>query len=62
MSRLRGYLRIKRDWSSGERVVLSLAIPVRRLSGRRELMSDLGRVALHRGPGNMAVWMRCTNH
>ena len=46
----RGYLRIVRDWSSGDRVVLSLAMPVRRLSARPELVFDLGRVALQRGP------------
>ena len=46
----RGYLRIERDWSPGDRVVLSLAMPVRRLSARPELVFDLGRVALQRGP------------
>jgi DUF1680 family protein len=35
---------------SGDRVVLSLAMPVRRLSARPELVFDLGRVALQRGP------------
>jgi uncharacterized protein len=46
----RGYLRIERDWLPGDRVVLSLVMPVRRLSARPELVFDLGRVALQRGP------------
>ncbi len=46
----RGFLRIERDWSPGDRVALSLAMPVRRLSARPELVFDLGRIALQRGP------------
>jgi DUF1680 family protein len=46
----RGYLRIERDWSPGDRVSLSFAMPVRRLSARPELVLDAGRVALQRGP------------
>jgi len=46
----RGYLRMERDWAPGDRVSLSLAMPVRRLSARPELVFDLGRVALQRGP------------
>ena len=37
-------------WAPGDRVSLSLAMPVRRLSARPELAFDLGRVALQRGP------------
>jgi uncharacterized protein len=46
----RGYLRIERDWAAADRVTLSLAMPVRRLSARPDLTFDLGRVALQRGP------------
>jgi DUF1680 family protein len=46
----RGYVRIAREWTPGDRVSLSLAMPVRRLSARPELAFDLGRVALQRGP------------
>jgi DUF1680 family protein len=46
----RGYLRIDHDWASGDRVALWLSMPVRRLSARPELVFDLGRVALQRGP------------
>ncbi len=46
----RGYLRIERDWAPADRVSLSLAMPVRRLSARPDLAVDLGRVALQRGP------------
>jgi uncharacterized protein len=49
-TRDRGYLRIERDWAPGDRVALSLAMPVRRLSARPELVFDLGRIALQRGP------------
>ena len=46
----RGYIRLDRDWAPGDRVTLSLAMPVRQLSARPELTFDLGRVALQRGP------------
>jgi DUF1680 family protein len=46
----RGYLRIERDWADGDRLGLSLAMPVRHLSARPELVFDLGRVAIQRGP------------
>jgi uncharacterized protein len=46
----RGYLRLERDWSAGDDIRLSLAMPARWLSARPQLMADLGRVALQRGP------------
>ncbi len=46
----RGYLRIDRDWAPGDCVTLSLAMPPRTLSARPELVFDLGRVAVQRGP------------
>ena len=46
----RGYLRIERTWRSGDRVNLSLIMPPRRLSARPDLVQDLGRLAVQRGP------------
>jgi DUF1680 family protein len=46
----RGYIRIDREWAAGDRVMLSLAMPPRLLSARPELVFDLGRVAVQRGP------------
>jgi DUF1680 family protein len=46
----RGYIRIDREWAPGDRVTLSLAMPPRLLSARPELVFDLGRVAVQRGP------------
>src|SRR5262249_28894961 len=46
----RGYLRIERDWAPDDYVTLSLAMPIRRLSAKPELVSDLERVARERGP------------
>src|SRR5271165_2367767 len=46
----RGYIRIEHDWASGDRVTLALAMPPRLLSARPELVFDLGRVAVQRGP------------
>jgi DUF1680 family protein len=46
----RGYLRIERDWLAGDEARLSLAMPARWLSARPELVANLGRVALQRGP------------
>jgi DUF1680 family protein len=46
----RGYIRIHRNWTSGDCVELSLAMPPRFLSARPELAVDLGRVAVQRGP------------
>ena len=46
----RGYLRLSRMWSDGDHVLLSLAMPASRLHARPDLVFDLGRVALRRGP------------
>jgi DUF1680 family protein len=46
----RGYLRLNRTWSDGDQVSLSLAMPASRLYARPDLVFDLGRVALRRGP------------
>jgi DUF1680 family protein len=46
----RGYLRLNRTWSDGDQVSLSLAMPASRLYARPDLVFDLGRMALRRGP------------
>ncbi|NQT52161.1 glycoside hydrolase family 127 protein [bacterium] len=46
----RGYARIKRRWKDGDRVDLSLAMPVERVVAHPSVAHDAGRVALQRGP------------
>ena len=46
----RGYARIRRRWSDGDRVDLSLAMPVERIVAHPHVAEDAGRVALQRGP------------
>jgi len=46
----RGYARIQREWSAGDVVELSLAMPVQRLESHPEVSSNCGKVALQRGP------------
>ncbi len=45
-----GYLRLRRAWKSGDRVTLSLPMPVRRIVAHEAVEADRGRVALQRGP------------
>jgi len=45
-----GYLRIKREWRAGDRVDLTLPMPVGRIEARPEVRDNVGRVALQRGP------------
>lgn len=45
-----GYARIKRSWSSGDMVELTLPMPVQRLVAHDSIRADRGRVALQRGP------------
>jgi DUF1680 family protein len=45
-----GYAIIHRSWSSGDTVRLTLPMPVERLESHPYVMSDLGRIALKRGP------------
>jgi DUF1680 family protein len=45
-----GYLRLVREWRSGDRVGLALSMPPRRLHADPRLRHDAGRVALARGP------------
>lgn len=46
----RGYLKLTRAWKKGDRVDLSLPMPVRRVYSHPEVRQDQGRVALFRGP------------
>lgn len=46
----RGYARIKRTWSPGDRVDLDLPMPVQRIEADPRVRHNCGRVALQRGP------------
>ncbi|MCC6458097.1 MAG: glycoside hydrolase family 127 protein [Caldilineaceae bacterium] len=46
----RGYARIERTWQPGDKVHLSLPMPVRRVSSHSNLKDNAGRVAIERGP------------
>ena len=45
-----GYLRLHRTWKSGDRVTLTLPMPVRRVAGNTNIAATQGLVALERGP------------
>jgi DUF1680 family protein len=46
----RGYAAIRRRWQRGDKVTLSLAMPVERIYAHPDVHADQGRVALKRGP------------
>ncbi len=46
----KGYARIKRTWHRGDRVELTLPMPVERIEANPHVRSNAGRVALQRGP------------
>ncbi len=46
----RGYARIRRRWQDGDRVDLTLGMPVERVVAHPSVPHDAGRVALQRGP------------
>ena len=45
-----GYAVVTRDWTAGDRVLLHLPMPVRRVLRHDPVEADRGRVALQRGP------------
>jgi DUF1680 family protein len=45
-----GYLRLERSWKAGDRVTLTLPMPVRRVVGHPNIAATQGLVALERGP------------
>ncbi|HPD14395.1 MAG TPA: glycoside hydrolase family 127 protein [Planctomycetota bacterium] len=46
----KGYAKISRTWANGDRVELSLAMPVERVVAHPRVAEDAGKVALRRGP------------
>lgn len=47
---VKGYARISREWTNGDRVELSLAMPIERVVAHPSVAEDAGKVALQRGP------------
>jgi DUF1680 family protein len=45
-----GYVVVRRTWKPGDRVVVDLPMPVRRVAAHEKVQADRGRVALERGP------------
>jgi uncharacterized protein len=45
-----GYAVLTRDWAAGDRVLLHLPMPVRRVRAADPVAADRGRIALQRGP------------
>ena len=46
----RGYAKLRRRWRNGDRIGLSLAMPVERMVSHPRMVENAGRVALQRGP------------
>ena len=46
----RGYARLRRHWQAGDQIQLSLPMPVRRVGSHPNVVENLGRVAIERGP------------
>ena len=46
----KGYAKIRRTWNDGDRVELSLAMPIQRVAAHPRVAEDAGKVALQRGP------------
>jgi DUF1680 family protein len=47
---VKGYARVEREWKAGDRVTLSLPMPVERVRAHPNVKLDAGLVALQRGP------------
>jgi DUF1680 family protein len=46
----RGYVEIRREWRAGDKVELDLSMPTERIYANPKVKTDVGRVALKRGP------------
>jgi hypothetical protein len=46
----KGYVPIRRRWQKGDKITLSLPMPVRRVRANENVKEDAGRAALQRGP------------
>ena len=46
----RGYVRLRRTWSNGDVVTLTLPMPVERVRAHPDVQDDAGCIALQRGP------------
>jgi DUF1680 family protein len=51
----KGYVSLRRAWKPGDRIEISLPMPVRRVIANEKVAADRGRVALQRGPLVYAV-------
>ena len=45
-----GYVTVSRKWKTGDRVALSLPMPVQRIRAHAKVAADVGRLAVERGP------------
>jgi len=45
-----GYVKISREWHSGDTITLDMSMPIQRIVANPRVKSDVGRVALQRGP------------
>jgi len=46
----KGYVRLVRRWTAGDRIALTMPMPVERIEANPQVRQDAGRVALQRGP------------
>jgi DUF1680 family protein len=46
----RGYFEVRREWRAGDKVELDLSMPTERIYANPKVKTDVGRVALKRGP------------
>ena len=45
-----GYIKINREWRSGDTITLDMQMPIQRIAANPRVKSDIGRVAIQRGP------------
>jgi uncharacterized protein len=46
----RGFVTLRRSWSPGDTVALTLPMPIRRVASHEAVLANAGRIALERGP------------